>query len=392
MRDRKAQIDPNRCIDCGNCVTICQFHAIIPRSDPLEIINRFKYKVAIVSSSYAGQFTEDISYSAAKQALYALGFDEVAEEAMVTDFMISMIREYIRSNRDKRPILSSNCPAVVRLIQVKYPSLLPNLFHEEAPMSILTRFLREKIAKERELKDEELGIFLIVPCVAHVTAVHQPEGAYKHLQDGAFSIGMIYGKVREHIKNAVNNPIEVETFSKGLTWALSGVQAELVDTDDIRALSVNGIENVMDILSRVEDHYLDQYDYIVLRSCTNGCVGGCLNVENPFVAMSRIKKMIKEAPSRDFDESPLKELHEAGEFDVSPLAPRSIMELDKDIKNAIQKMKKINEFLIMLPGLNCSACGSPTCYALAEDIVQGKATIDDCVVLLKRHNIEDEED
>ncbi|MCK9157187.1 MAG: hypothetical protein M0P53_00005, partial [Candidatus Cloacimonas sp.] len=69
-----------------------------------------------------------------------------------------------------------------------------------------------------------------------------------------------------------------------------------------------------------------------------------------------------------------------------------IMELDKDIKKAIQKMKQINEFLTMLPGLDCSACGSPTCYALAEDIVLGKASIDDCVVLLKRHSKDTEED
>lgn len=391
VRDRKATIDPNRCVDCGNCVTACEFHAIIPSSDPLDIIDDFKYKVAIISSSFFGQFSEDISYANAKQAVLELGFDEVSEEAMVTDFMISIIREYIRENRDKRPILSSNCPAVVRLIQVKYPSLLPNLFHQEAPMSILTRYLRDKIAKEQSLSDDEIGIFLIVPCVAHVTAVHQPEGAYKHLQDGAFSTGMIYGKVREIIKNVQNNPIDIDTYPQGLTWALSGVQAELVDTDDIRALSVNGTENVMDILSRVEDHYLDQYDYIVLRSCTNGCVGGCLNVENPFVAMSRIKKMSKEGDNKIIHVEELERLHDQGEFSVSPLSPRPIMELDKDIKKAIQKMKKINEFLTMLPGLNCSACGSPTCYALAEDIVLGKASLDDCVVL-KRNKPDDDDE
>ncbi|MDI3503733.1 MAG: hypothetical protein PWP64_669 [Candidatus Cloacimonadota bacterium] len=391
VRDSKAYIDPNRCVDCGNCVTACEFHAIIPSSDPLNIIENYKYRIAIISSSFFGQFTEDISYAAAKQAVLDLGFDEVAEEAMVMDFMISIIREYIRNNRDKRPILSSNCPAVVRLIQVKYPSLLPNILHQEAPMSILTRYLREKIGKEKQLRDEEIGIFLIVPCVAHVTAVHQPEGAYKHLQDGAFSTGMIYGKVREILKDVQNHPVEIDTYPQGLTWALSGVQAELVDTDDIRALSVNGIENVMDILSRVEDHYLDQYDYIVLRSCTNGCVGGCLNVENPFVAMSRIKKMSKEGENKKIHVEELEKLHAQGEFSVAPLAPRPIMELDKDIKKAIQKMKKINEFLTMLPGLNCSACGSPSCYALAEDIVLGKASIDDCVVL-KRNKTEQKDD
>ncbi len=391
VRDRKATIDANRCVDCGNCLSVCQFHAIIPSSDPLDAINRFKYKVAVISSSFFGQFTEDISYAVAKQAVLELGFNEVAEEASVTEFMIDMIRDYIRANRDKRPILSSNCPAAVRLIQVKFPSLLPNLFHQEAPMSILTSYLRDNISKRENIPDKDIGIFLIVPCVAHVTAVHQPEGAYKHLQDGAFSTGMIYGKVREIVKKIQNEaPLDIDTYPKGLTWALSGVQAELVDCEDIRALSVNGVENVIDILSRVEDHYLDQYDYIVMRTCTNGCVGGCLNVENPFVAMSRIKKMIKEGEKKDVDVTDLEKLYRQGEFTVVPLAPRPIMELDKDIKNAIQKMKKINEFLTMLPGLNCSACGSPTCYALAEDIVMGKASIDDCVVLLKRHGREDD--
>lgn len=383
VRNRKADIDPYRCVDCGNCVSVCEFHAIIPSSDPLDIIKNFKYNVVIISSSFFGQFSEDVSYAAAKQAVLQLGFDEVAEEAMVTDFMISIIRDYIRENRDKRPILGSNCPAVVRLIQVKYPSLLPNLLHQEAPMSILTRYLRDKIAKEQNLADEDIGIFLIVPCVAHVTAVHQPEGAYKHLQDGAFSAGMIYGRVREIVKKIQNHPVDIDTYPQGLTWALSGVQADLVDTADIRALSVNGVENVMDILSRIEDHYLDQYDYVVLRTCTNGCVGGCLNVENPFVAMSRIKKMSKEGKNNQTYMKELEKLYAQGEFSVSPLAPRPIMELDKDIKKAIQKMKKINEFLTMLPGLNCSACGSPSCYALAEDIVLGKASIDDCIVLMR---------
>ena len=75
---------------------VCEFHAIIPSSDPLDIINNYKYKVVIISSSFFGQFTEDVSYAAAKQAVLQLGFDEVAEEAMVTDFMISIIRDYIR--------------------------------------------------------------------------------------------------------------------------------------------------------------------------------------------------------------------------------------------------------------------------------------------------------
>lgn len=35
VRNRKARIDANRCVDCGRCLETCEFHAIIPRSDPL---------------------------------------------------------------------------------------------------------------------------------------------------------------------------------------------------------------------------------------------------------------------------------------------------------------------------------------------------------------------
>jgi len=390
VRNGKVKIDPNRCVDCGNCINTCRFHAILPKSDGLEIIKNYKYKVAILSSSYAGQFTEDIAYSTVKKALLELGFDEVAEEAFVTDFMLSLIRDYIRSHKEIRPILSSNCPAVVRLIQVKYPSLLPNILHQEAPMSVLTRYIREKIQREKGLGEKEIGIFLIVPCVAHVTAVHQPEGAYKHLQDGAFSIGMIYGLIRDKLRKMQPDLNPIETYEHGLIWALSGIEGDMIDSDEIRALSVSGTDNVMEILSKIEDHYLDQYDYIVLRSCINGCVGGCLNVENPFVAMSRIKKLIKNAEQQKIDTSELRELYADGEFAVALLEPRSILPLDGEIKQAIQKMKQLNEILVLLPGLNCSACGSPSCYALAEDIVNEQASIDDCMVLLKRHQKEEE--
>jgi len=73
-----------------------------------------------------------------------------------------------------------------------------------------------------------------------------------------------------------------------------------------------------------------------------------------------------------------------GSFDVMPLKPRSIMKLDEDIKTALIKMKELKDVVAKLPGLDCSACGNPTCSSLAEDIVKGESTIDDCVVLLRR--------
>ncbi len=384
VRKGKVEIDYSRCIDCGKCIKTCQFAALLPASDPFEIINNYKYKLAIISASYAGQFSEEIDYPTAKKALLSLGFDEVAEESMVNEISVKMKRDYIFTHPEIRPILSSNCPAVVRLIQVRFPSLLPHLLHIEAPMSILSMFLRDKIVKEKNLKEEEIGIFLIVPCIAQVTAVHQPEGAYKRIHEGALSIRDIYNKVREKMKTAQADTTPIETYEKGLSWALSGLEADEVTDQKIRTLEVSGIENVSDILKKIEDHLLDQYEYIVLRNCTYGCVGGELNVESPFIAASRIKKLVKNSNNQKVkNQDILYEYYQDGFFDVLPLEPRSIMELDKDIKQAIQKMKKMKEILNTLPNIDCGACGAPSCHALAEDIVQGKATLEDCVILLR---------
>ena len=35
------------------------------------------------------------------------------------------------------------------------------------------------------------------------------------------------------------------------------------------------------------------------------------------------------------------------------------------------------------PGLDCGTCGAPTCRALAEDIVRGYASVDDCIFRIK---------
>ncbi|OQY36991.1 MAG: hypothetical protein B6226_05730 [Candidatus Cloacimonetes bacterium 4572_65] len=384
IRNKEVIFDGLRCIDCGNCIEACNFNAITPYADSFKILENYKYKIAIFSTTFAGQFTEDIEYQTMKKTMLHIGFDQVFGESSVTEFTAEMIKHYVRENQDIRPVISSGCPAVVRLIQVRFPSLLPNLFHIEAPMSTLSYYLREQAVNELGYKDEEVGIFLIVPCVSQVTAVHQPEGTYKAYQDGAFSISAIYAKAQDVIKEARQDTTNVDTFQRGLTWAISGVEADKIDSPDIRVLSVSGIKNVIDILSKAEDHYLDQYGYIVVRSCTAGCVGGVLNVENPFIAMSRLKRLAKGSTSKSMDYSQFRKLFVEGKFNVKRLKPRSVMELDDNVFDALEKMKKINEIKEMLPGIDCCACGSPNCYALAEDIVQGKADIKDCVILYKQ--------
>ena len=51
-------------------------------------------------------------------------------------------------------------------------------------------------------------------------------------------------------------------------------------------------------------------------------------------------------------------------------------------------MNDVESLTARFPGLDCGSCGAPTCQTLAEDIVRGAATPNDCIYVL-RANIAD---
>ncbi len=56
-----------------------------------------------------------------------------------------------------------------------------------------------------------------------------------------------------------------------------------------------------------------------------------------------------------------------------------VLELDSDRSLAMGKLMQIEQIASELPGLDCGSCGAPSCHALAEDIVRGIATEEDCI-------------
>ena len=43
-------------------------------------------------------------------------------------------------------------------------------------------------------------------------------------------------------------------------------------------------------------------------------------------------------------------------------------------------MADIQKFREYLPGIDCGACGAPSCKAFAEDVVRGKAHVNKCPI------------
>ena len=56
VRNGRAHILDERCIDCGECIRICDYHAKVAAIDTLEDIKRFKYRIALPAPTLYGQF------------------------------------------------------------------------------------------------------------------------------------------------------------------------------------------------------------------------------------------------------------------------------------------------------------------------------------------------
>lgn len=384
VRNGKAHILENKCIDCGECIRVCPNHAKYAAADSLERLREFKIKVALPAPSFFGQFKEDTSLKSVLSALKKIGFDEVYEVPLAAEEVSVAIKEYIKRHKDVRPLISSSCPAVLRLIQVRFPELIKNIIPIKAPMEIAAKRAKEMLVKAYGLKNEEIGVFFISPCPAKVTSIKQPVGTKRSYVDGVLSIANVYGEV---IKNLSSDDEYKTIFGRasglGIGWGRAGGENLAIGGEN--HLAVDGINNCIGVLEEIELNKLSDIDYIECQACIGGCIGGALTVENQFVARVRIRRLSEKLGC----ESSLKrkdviEGFENGYYSFEEkILPKPSLKLDNDIVRAIQKMDQLEKTLKELPGLDCGSCGSPNCRALAEDIVQGKANETDCVFKLR---------
>lgn len=381
VRFGKAYIIEDRCIDCGQCIRVCPHRAKSAVCDSFDALADFKYTIALPAPSLYGQFNNLTDIGLVLTGLLKIGFDQVYEVAAAAEYLSDFTRnELLKSHSLPRPAISSACPTCVRLIKHRFPELADHVLPHAAPVELAAILARNKAVAETGLAPKEIGVFFISPCPAKVTASRLPVGMGARVMDGVLSMTDVYTRLLPVLKTIEEPEITPQAGLMGIGWSLSGGEGSALLNGHY--LAVDGIENVIKILEDLEDEKLPDLDFIELNACTQGCVGGCLTVENPYVAKTRIRGLMKYLPVSRNKSANVEGMADGIRWKGS-LESESQWALDSDMGTAMEKLLRINELVESLPGLDCGSCGAPTCRALAEDVVLGHASEEDCIFRMR---------
>ena len=377
-----AVINSVRCIDCGQCIKVCPYKAKKATHDPLSVLGDYKYTVALPAPSFYGQFDNLDNIGYIIKGLLDLGFDDVFEVACAAEIVSAYTREYINRDDVKKPVISSACPTITRLISTNYPYLCENIMPILPPIDVAAMLAREKAMKAHpELKSEDIGIIFISPCPAKVSYIKNNFAGERNYISAAVSVRDVYFALLDKMKKTDEEPLEsTEAGMIGIGWASTGGESTAILNH--RYLAADGIENCIRVLDQIDSADITQLDFVELNACNGGCVGGAMTVANAYIAQARLqslKRYLPVSPNRPASDWIPDEYFHEKKVEYNPYSS-----LSSDRKTAMRMMRDIEELTKKLPGLDCGSCGAPTCMAFAEDVVKNETGIDECTVILKK--------
>ena len=378
----KATLLGKRCVDCGECLRACPVDAITIEEDDFNRIFDYKKRIAIIPSVFYGQFSKRYSQQTIVESIKKVGFTHIYESERSVPVIKKRFKNIIENQGAGIPLISSFCPAIIRLIQVRFPLLVKHIARIKAPVDLTAIMVREQLRKVG-WQDHEVGVFYVTPCAAKIAAVKSPVGDESSYVDGVINLNSLYNRVYPEVKDIgdVRQKSNRMLPPEELLWTLTRGES---DHQNGRVLAIDGIGNAIDILEKIEDGEVKNLEFLELRACDESCAGGVLNVENRFLIAERLNRTSKATPKEQYHKDNWSEMDwmflekKSG---IDEIRPRPIMSLDSDFNAALEKMDRKSDLMKLLPSVDCSSCGSPDCETFAIDVVQGKTDLEKCVFI-----------
>ena len=385
VRLGRAVIKHDLCLDCGECIRACPHDAVTARTSAASDLKRFDYTIAIPSTAIYSQFGRDAHPGQVAGALLQAGFDAFYDVSSMCHMVGGAIDTYLSECAGPWPKISGTCPAVVRLILLRYPDLIPHVATIESPRELTAKLARREAVVATGLAPDAIGVFYVTPCSAIMRSIMNPIGQQASYFDGAFSVAELYGPMLRAIKAGCRSVPEESFDLEGLRWGLTG--GEVAGMRNANSLAVSGVAEVVRVFDSIEAGKFQALDFLEVHICPDGCIAGQLLVEERYEArhsLLRVAEQLAEQGARrrpQIDEK-VRALYRERFFDLEDaIRAKPLTRAPQDLEHAILLRQEKERLRKGLPQVDCAACGAPDCATLAADVIAGEAGIGDCVIL-----------
>ena len=284
------EIDAKKCIQCGKCIAACPFGAIIEKTDIFEVIRTIRNKnrriIAMPAPALFGQFKEDPGKIIS--AIKKLGFDDVVEVAkganVTSQNEAAEFEEKIINGSDKF-MTTSCCPSYTLMVNKHFPELKPYVSHTRTPMSYTAQLVKQE--------NPDAATVFIGPCIAkRYEGFHDPNVDYiltvEELDSwlSAAEINISECEASE-IDNTIHPSGRGYPLSKGVANSVIDYSKE-ENKNKVTPVIINGInkQNIRTLRSFVSNPI---GNLVEVMACEGGCIGGCNNVAAMNSASNRIQ-------------------------------------------------------------------------------------------------------
>ena len=304
--NKKARIDNDKCISCGACVYQCPFGAISDKSFILETLDILKksdnnknYKVyAVIAPAIAGQFV-GVKPEQIVTGLMKLGFHQVVEAALGADIALYKEAEELK---EKGILTTSCCPSFVMYVEKYFPELSKYVSSSVSPMVYTAQLIKKS--------DPSAKVIFIGPCTSKKMEyrMEKTEGAidsvisFEELQAFLDARDIVMEELEETVLDNASYYGRIFASSGGITKGITKIAKEYFDVDDIKPVTMNGIQECRANLLKLKmGKSLD--NFFEGMACDGGCINGALCIHHGPKNIKEVEKFGKQAKEQSIENS-----------------------------------------------------------------------------------------
>jgi len=298
-KTNQAQIDDNKCVQCGACVYICPFGAAQDKSQIVQIINELRGNDSVIAM-VAPALADSFGYTEVGKVITAIkniGFKDVVEVALGADMIVKHeSEEFIEVLKEDSVMTSSCCPAFVSYVNKKYRELNKYVSKSVSPMIASAQLIKSF--------EPDCKVVFIGPCVA------KKEEMKDSCVDYVLTFEELSGMIDlDNIDNLDPSPLDNASYFGRRFAATGGVSSAIFnelekyeDLDEYDIIVCDGFDEIDKTLRKLKAGLVKR-TFIEGMACKGGCVKGPVSIHYGKTDKKALEKYCRQATEKSADDA-----------------------------------------------------------------------------------------